>query len=153
MSATLSPGQDLQQDILQLKMGVVVHLIQPAENHRFTAPVRLKSATSAWKVCRREWQVKPEWLLLWREVWFLSNPKDCTITPLGMVLSPLFCFFSNFTPLQKEKRKRCGNNLWGFKVLLAILNYAWRKHMDSFSIWEGCSSQGTDFCVRIGTSD
>lgn len=105
MSATSSPGEDLQQDVLQQKMSVVVYLIQPDENHSFTAWIRLKWVISAWKVCRWEWQVKPEWLLLWREVWFLSNSKDRTVAQLGMLLSSysLLCFFSNFTLFEKEK--------------------------------------------------
>lgn len=49
MSVTSSPEEDLLQDILQLKMRVVAHLMQPAEDHRFTAWMKLRSATYAWK--------------------------------------------------------------------------------------------------------
>lgn len=129
-------------------MSAVVYLIQPDENHSFTAWIRLKWGTSAWKVCRWEWQVKPERLLLWREVWFLSNPKDCTVAQLGMLLSSysLLCFFSFFL---KRKKDIVTLNLWGFKGLLALFNYAWKTHKDSFRLWEGHSFKGTDFALEL----
>lgn len=121
----------------------------------------------AWKVCRQKWQVKPEWLLMWREAWFLSNPKDCTGISYSLFLLYVSCFRSNFTPFQKKKttpkpkQKQTKKqkpktqilHLWGFKEPLSVHNYAQRKYKNSLTIWESCSSKGTDFCMRKGTWD
>lgn len=145
-SATSSPGEDLQQDVLKRRMSVAVYLIQPDENHGFTAWIGLKWVTSAWKVCRWEWQVKPAGLLLWREAWFLSNPKDCTVAQLGMLLSSFSLLCSVILHFLKRKKDIETLNLWGFKGLLALLNYAWKTHKDSFRLWKGHSS---DFALEL----
>lgn len=36
---------------------------------------------------------------------------------------------------------------------LSVHIYAQRKHKDLLTVWEGCSSKGTDLCVRTSTSD
>lgn len=90
-------------------MSELVHLMQSNENQRFSEWMKVKSATSAWKVCRQEWQLRVEWLLLCREVWFFGNPKVATVTQLGIFLSSFsfLCFPSKFTHFKiklKEKK-------------------------------------------------
>lgn len=89
---------------------------------------------------------------MWREAW-LGNPKDCTVTQLGMLFSfSLLCFCSDFTPFQMKKILQT-LHLRGFSAHLSVHNYAQRKHKNSLTLWEGCRSRSTDFCIKTGTSD